>query len=436
MSKVFFAWPHRKMINQSLRKEAEKLYTIIDDYQKRYDAQNEKNTKELENYKNQLDSEFERVKTAILDKLSSEEEILQAISNIITDYAATYFERQLARKKIEIYEIQMGIIYEYLGFLSDQINETNIEINMLRERKEMLSREADVEDIIRLIHLSGDSFPIEGIINAKDLLKRVTDLENAAKRNLSNERITLSRIRAIIEERVSFLDEIQYISWVIDQKIKLNRELSYCHKEQIRLQSLLNKEADNVQKEIKRLSSVLLNMAREIRFFWAKKIVFVDADLYNCYVDIEIVQINQKSLKNDIYVDRYKKERLNREWVELSNTIDSLKSQKSNLINKRKSFLDFTWSNNVPIIKISSGEQSDEDIYVETRMPELILIESEGKCEALQVYQAELDRLNAEKEDTLRKKISLFLIPKKDLIVLLIINKKQWKTSLMRTKSH
>lgn len=68
----------------------------------------------------------------------------------------------------------MEIVNEYITFLSDQMRSIGLEIELLSKRRELLSREADVTDIIQLIRLSGQILPADCISDAKNLIDRIT----------------------------------------------------------------------------------------------------------------------------------------------------------------------------------------------------------------------------------------------------------------------
>lgn len=397
MKKADIVLPHRLLLNQSLRKEAEKLRTHIDEYQRKYDAQYQKNIEELDTTRDKLNIEFEHAQKTILESLSSDAETLQAISNAIAVYVSAYFERQLTYKKKEINTAQMEIVDEYIGFLSEQMRELGLEIDTLRERREMLSREADVSDIIRLVQLSGCALPVEEIHDAKELLDSVNKIMDAIFENDNKiEWYSLLNVKTILEERVSFMAEIQYITWIIEQKIQLSKELKIYREEQIKIKSPLIEEAEKLMDETKRINTVLYDKAKEIRFFWAQQIVYGNAELSDCFAEIDDVKKKQKRLKDDW--DDYENERLSRKYQEISRKIDRLKPEIEHHRATRKEFMAFAYRMNVPIIKIGKKDQYDEDVFAETRLSELQLIEAEGMKAAEENYQIDLERLIVEKE--------------------------------------
>lgn len=432
--------PHRLLLNQSLRKEADKLRGHIDEYQQRYDDQYQKNIEELDSERDRLNAEFEHAKEAVLGNLSSDVETLQAISDSIAAYVSAYFDRRLTYKKKEVNSVLLKLTNEYIGFLSDQMGEIGSEIEMLRARRELLSRDADVSDIIHLVSLSGCVLPVEDIRDAKSLLDHVNGRMDEV---FDEDRIawySLLNVRTILEERVSFLSEIQYITWVIEQKIQLSKELKNYRDEQYRLQSKLLADSDQLQKEIDGLSSVLWEKAKEIRFYWARPIVFIGAEIEDNLSHIkelngEIAELSEKKkslyynkadvqhdierMKDEHSSDSYKWDRLQRERRDLSDEIkdikskinnahseidtlksdmEDLKSKRSTWNEKRKSIQDLLRDNSSPLIRIGANNQTDDAAYAENRLEELVAIEAEGKKAADIVYKKELERLVAEKD--------------------------------------
>lgn len=207
-------------------------------------------------------------------------DVMQEISNDIASYVSTYFDRKVAYKRKESNAVQFRIVDEYVGFLSIQMKEIGSEIDLLCARKEILSREAEVSDIIHLIQLSGCAIPVQGIQNAKDLIETVNDRMNTiSEEDNKIEWYSLLSVRSILEERVAFLAEIQYITWAVEQKVQLSKELKTSREEQYALQNKLKDEAEQIQREIKEYSSILLDKAKRIRFFFAKQIVFIGAEI-------------------------------------------------------------------------------------------------------------------------------------------------------------
>ncbi len=427
--------PHRLFINQSLRKESEKLRVHIDEYKKRYDVQYQRIIEELDIEKGRLNSQFEQSKTEVLQVLSSDVEAMQVIGNTITVYVTTYFDRQLAYKQKEAITVQLRIVEEYADFLSDQMNKIGEEIDTLRTRIDLLSRKADIADILRLVQLSGSVVPIEEIHDAKQLLDAINHQVGITNEDNQIVRSSLLHVKRVLEERVSFLAEIQYFAWVIEQKIQLSKELRSWRDEQYILQKDLLVEIEQIQRVIVEYNSILWNKAKEIRFYWAKPIVFIGAEIEDSYsrikeleedveehsekidalkYDIEHVQQSIDQMKDEKSNDSFKWERLQQEKRSLINdkknalsqknvikaeigslyaSINTLKEKRKNWHAKRKTIQDLLGKNYAPLMKISDNNQRDDAVYANMRLRELEQIENEGRKAAEDDYQREYQEI-------------------------------------------
>lgn len=440
MRKTDMILPHRQMIHGSLRKEAEKLRRHIDEYRVKYKTQYQKNVEELEEAKNQLDLEYEQVKTSIMETLSSDAEAMKEISNIVVCYGSAYYNRRLAYKKRDINQIQMEIVNEYITFLSDQMRSIGLEIELLSKRRELLSREADVTDIIQLIRLSGQILPADCISDAKNLIDRITVQMEADYEEDRIKWYTLLNLRTILEERVSFVSEIQYIAWLIEQKRQLSKELKTYRNTEYKVQNKLQAEAESIEDEIKYYNSILVDNARVIRFYWARPMVFISAEIEekkeklrklkgsianyshskrSLFDEREGIISDIRDMKEQHSDDSIRWDRLQRERRSITDEIEDYKSRiddanseiehiNSDIVllrrrlngwnTKRKDILGLFKKYSVPLIRISSTNQFDEAVFAEIRLKELMIIEEDGIKAAQQTYQREFDKLISEKE--------------------------------------
>ena len=281
--------------------------------------------------------------------LSLDVNATQAITTAIACYIATFFERQLAYKMRQLNTIQKQIVQEYMGFLSEQMREIGVEIDSLRARSDLLFREADISDVIQLIRLSGCALPIGEKPDAQELLVTVNSrIEIAIKANNDIERYSLQNIRTILEERVSFLAEIRYISWVVEQKIQLSKELNTNRVDQAKKESKLETEADALQKKIEDISVALWDQAKKVRFYMARPLDSIDEEIEDNYSRIkdlrkEIADCSKKKkslyeekeeiqqdldrMKEDHSTDSFRWDRLRREKRDLTDEIKNVKSR-------------------------------------------------------------------------------------------------------------
>jgi len=448
MNKRDIARPHRLLINRSLHKEADKLRAHIDEYKQRYEDRFQQNIDELEAAQNKLNNDLEQAKESILTDLAAYQDVMEVISNSIVEYVSVYYNRQLLFKRKEVNALQLEIVKEYIQFLSDQMNEIGTEIKLLRDRIDLISREAAVDDVLQLIRLSGTALPIENVHNARELLDLVKNQMDAI---YDSDRTTwgvMLNVRRLLEERVSFLSEIQYITWVIEQKRQLSKELKGLRDIELQNQSDLQVSADVIQNDIDSAGERLLNIAKEIRFYWARPIVFIGADIQSkseviSYLGSEIrelsgrcnsrwnemksVQADIKAMKSYHSSDSYRWERLQRESQDLYEEyqslkskkdkccsdqesleleIDGLKSQRTEWNKTRKRIQEIMWNHSAPLMRIGSKDQYDDEAYAEIRMQELTDIAAESMKAAEVTYKDELGRIQTEKAALIHAKSS------------------------------
>lgn len=448
MDKKNIALPHRLLINRSLHKEADKLRAHIDEYKKRYEDQYQQNIEELEAARNRLNSDLQQAKESILNDLTEYQDVMEAISNSIIEYVSLYYNLQLLFKRKKVNSLQQKIVEEYIQFLSNQMNEIGTEIELLRERIDLISREAAVDDILHLINLSGAILPIENIHDARELLDLVKNQMDAIYDSDHTTWLVMRNVRQLLEERVSFLSEIQYITWVIEQKRQFSKELKRLRDIELQSQNNLQNAADMIHNDIEQASKRLFTIAKEIRFYWAKPMVNIGAEIEGKseekrYLESEIrelsVQRNSRwkemeSIQNDIEAmksnhssDSYRWERLQREKQDLheeirslkskqkkcgldkeslESDIDRLKSQKMEWNETRKRIQKVMWNHSAPLMRIGSKNQHDDEAYAEIRMQELTDIAAESMKTAELIYTVELEKKQTEKAALIEAKSS------------------------------
>lgn len=237
--------PHRLLINHSLNKEAEKLRSCIDDYQIEYNRKIECCAAEIEQVKADKNQEFENVKKLFSDKLESDKEFFDNIQCYLSEYIDFHFQLQVKKGILAIKKLEKENHIEYRKFLSQQIEIAKEDINVLKERKDILVLKANVDDVIKLISLSGAELIVDDNDNALTMLDKVSNLIDEHKGDKIR-RKSLMQLSIMLQERVEFLSAIKYISWVIGQKNKFRNQL-FSEKENV------TKNLNEKIKEIKQL---------------------------------------------------------------------------------------------------------------------------------------------------------------------------------------
>lgn len=369
--------PHRLEINRSLRKKAEELRDKIDNYAERYDAHYKKNTAELEAVKEKIDNEYEKAKEDAIRVISSASSELQELTNLISEYLTAFYNRKIFIKLIECNSIQQSIVKQYEHFLTQQMSEIGEEIDLLKKRIEILSGEADIQDILQLISLCGSAISIDNISSAQDLLDYISNLMSTSTENDSIQWYTLMNVRTMLEERVTFLDEIQFITWVIAQKIQLSKELKSIRNKQRTLLKKLQKEEKQLHDEKHSLDTVVTNTEHSIRFLFARKIVLLSVEIDSCYEEKDSRYSDLDSVKHDIddmktshSHDSYKWDRLQRDHKSIYGDIESLKSEIEIKQSNRKKW--HSRRNELfAIIQLRTRGKKDEQEFVHSRLQEL-----------------------------------------------------------------
>lgn len=439
MSKLDLFRPHRFLINPALRKEAEKLRAHIDEYQAKYEAHYQKCNEEIEQTKQQLDREYQEAKENMIECLKSYELDIQELSDAIATYITAYFSKKLTEKKQEINSAQLTMVREYVEFLSNQMREIGNEIDLLKARIDTLSNKADISDIIELIQISGNVLPVDDIHDAKGLMDLVSARMEMVDRENHIEWNILLNAKSIIAERISYVAEIQYISWVIQQKIQLSKELSTHRRTQKNLEIVLSEIADQLQIEITSLNSTLQATTRKIRFYWAKPIIQIDVDIADCYSKLrqlkdekselhdkkqalydkkddvqhdidrmiddhssdssrwESLQRDKSDLKDDIGHIKSEIESIKSDLDSCISEIDSLKSQKKKWLALKKTIEGLMKQHHVFLLKAGNRDQYDDEAYAAFRLSELRDIVDKGRQAALLEYKAEQDELQSQK---------------------------------------
>lgn len=441
--------PHRLLINRSLRQEAEKLRLHINQYEQEYENRYQILTDELEKAKDQFDADFEIAKGEVLKKLESDANTIQTMGEDFTTYIDAFFERKLTFKKKDINRLKQEIVKEYIGFLSNQMSEIGNEIETLQKRKHILASNAQIDDVMRLVELCGSSISFDGVEDANELLERISIKMGIVSESNTVEWYALLNAHALLEERVSFLAEIRYISWVIDQKKQMSKELKGLRDEQYRMRDLLRTDSLDIQTNIDILTKTIQEKARSIRFYWAKTIVYSGVEIDNSYRRIKECRSELNEVEEDTgrmisahSRDSFRWNRLQDEKSDLIDEISDLKltiscrkEDRNRSYSNRKEMQNLMRESSVPLVRIGINNQSDEEVFVTSRLEELTLIEKEGKVIAEEKYQAELDKLNKEKQ-SLEKEKDLNMSEINERLVQAQILVKQKKENLIEAKEN
>ena len=377
--------PHRLLVNRSLRKASEGLRSRIEDYQLEYDREIERYTAEIEQAKTDKDSDFDNVKLSLINELSKDKAFFDAVQAGLLEYVDLYLRRQCLNKILEIKTLEMQALIEYGYFLTEQMRLIGEEIEILEARKDKLVIQAKVDDVIELIGLSGCDLTVGSNDDAQSLLVKVSKLLDACDDKDSLTKHALLRLRAVLQERVDFLPIIQYISWTIQQKIQLSRQLSSERRKIISNENEKTNELLQVSEDIDSLNCLLEDQARIVREYWAipitqlnVEISFEDVKLNRIFKEIKVTNERIQEMISEHSSDSCTWERLQREKEDLKKKISPVKKEIKQLEDelwhwyaKEQKIRTLCEQNRVVPISDNTSQESDEWRIINKRLAEL-----------------------------------------------------------------
>ena len=431
--------PHRLLINRSLRKASEGLRSRVDEYQLEYDRKIERCTVEIEQAAEDKNRNFENIKLSLQDELSKDSDFFDSVQAGLLEYADMYLRSQYLYKMQEIKRLERQTLVEYGDFLTKQMGLIGEEIDILEARKAKLVLQAKVDDVIELIGLSGCELAIGSNDDASTLLAKVSESLDACDSDDRLTKFSLLRLRVVLQERADFLPMIQYISWTIQQKIQLSRQLST---ERRKINSDKDEKKDElrqVNESLGSLKRLLEEQARTVREYWAIPITQLNvqisfnektlkalfdsvngdqARLRNLFSELKDTNQQIQQMIDSRSDDSSKWERLQRQKAAYRDDISSTKARidrmqgqisqiKSELAaqkNTRKQWLDrrqMVYSlckrNNVYLISDNNSQETDECRIIHKRLTELYRIEEVKLAE--QRFQEESAQIQEHKEE-------------------------------------
>lgn len=296
MSVWDYVMPHRLLINKSLRKEAEGLRARIDAYQIEYERRVEECKEELKRVEEERQEKLLLFRDSLGKELQRESSFLESVAQDITSYADAYLHRNCLFKVRDIKKKQIEILQEDNDFLSNQMTLISKEIDYLRERQNELTSFTDVQDIIKLTLMSGYEISFDEEDDAKDLLDKVSQAISDCESNQEIERFALVRLKGIVQEKSEYLPTIKYIEWVIQQKIQFSKQLADKRSGVRNAQEAVWQEIKQIDDNISLITETLEEIAKRVRYYWAKPITYLNADICHTYIELKEERLR---LRND-----------------------------------------------------------------------------------------------------------------------------------------
>ena len=286
MSAWDYIMPHRLLINKSLRKASQELRDRVEAYQIEFDLRLEDCKADLQRAEENKNKELEAFKAALIQELSDERQVLEEIQECIVQYVDCFFYRAYLYQLIDIQKRQNEILHEDYVFLSNQMRIIDDEIVLLRERQNELTAFTRVDDIIQLATLTGYDLDFQSADDAKQLLGKISNALETYAGEDRVEKFALLRLKTIIQERSNYLPTINYISWVIRIKRQFRKQLSVKRSDIKKEQAVLRDEMTSTKNEARTLTDRMESLAKNVRYYWAKPITYINADI--CYAYIEL----------------------------------------------------------------------------------------------------------------------------------------------------
>ena len=278
--------PHRLQINKSLRKASQELRDKIDLCQIEYSRRLEDCQAEIKRAEEDKKTELEVFRAALFQELSADHQTLKQIQDSIIEYLECYFSRAYLYRLIDLNKRKNDIYNEDISFLNQEIKSIDNEVVLLRERQNELTAFSKVDDIIRLTTLTGNDLGFQTTDDARQLLGKISTALESYIGDDRVEKYALLRLKTIIQERSEYLPSISYITWVIQIKRRYRKQLASKCSDVKRKQAILHQEMASIKNEIQALTDRLGLAAEKVRYYWAKPITYLNADI--CYAYIEL----------------------------------------------------------------------------------------------------------------------------------------------------
>lgn len=402
----YFVMPHRILINGSLRRASSNTKNKIDAYNIEFERKIKKCEAELKQAEEGVQKSLAEVKNNLEEELKKDRLELEDIANEIVAYINTYFERTRLYTVRKLNSNKINIIEEKRQFVSEQVRLISEEVEILKKRQAELSTMCKVDDFIQLALYSGHELDLDIDDDVDKLLSKVSEAIKELNDESIIEKKALLKLRDIIQERSEYLSSVQYISWVIRQKIQYRKQLLSEKEEAQKNRQQLISENSAMNEEIARISEELGKKAKRIRYYWVKPLVYIKAEksyFYSKLAKIKSVKAELSELSESRSNDQDR-------WARLQNELESAKADiEKNVRAKSKEDWDpliKPWSDMRSFVfelckkyeapLMSPKQEIDENNLIQERLDEIQQIKEEGLAAAERQYKYEYEAIEAE----------------------------------------
>lgn len=414
---VFDYLPHRLALNWSLRKSADQLRMTVDECQEEYERRAATCEAEIGEAKSQLEARRKDVRTSLEAQLQTYEAEMAGLLDDVSSYSDCLLRLKCLRDQAKLQAAIFNIHKEDDRYLSEQMNLIGKEVELLRARRDELSALVAVDDFVELSQLSADVLKLATGEDCERLLRLISNKLDGLPAGHDAERFALRRLRSIVKERAEYLPLIQYVEWVIQQKIDFSKELKRTRATVRDQLGETKQDLGRVGAEIDEVTKELDMRARMVRMHWAGPIARLNAEIYyyskqksTTWDEMKSVEREIKHMKDAHPSDQWKRDHLTRQQEQCYSQYEQLKMQISEkkdstrrMSGIRRSVSNICSDNGVPLKGDGNRGKSDELAYVETRLADIEQIRADGYAAAVVECDAKKQALSQKRDARLDK---------------------------------
>ena len=339
--------PHRFFINRALRKASDELRDHIDSYRIEHEMAVQRCHNEIEIAKVEKERQFELSKQEYLHALSQDSIAMGELQTLFLDYVDFYLKKNLLHSIKSKVTLELQLVNEYGNFLTEQMQLISKEIFILKQRQEALLLQTKIDDVIDLLNITGADLSCNDSDNPKTLLEKVNLVFSEHKDISPQAKSALIKLRQVLQERAEYLQLIQYITWMVQQKRSLRRELFKERSTLNESKKPLNSQLSTIKIELNQLNELMLEKAICIRNIWAKPLAEIYIELASVaeslnqkYARQKYISAEIRTMKNERSSDSDRWEQLQAEGKSIYESIGQLNSRKTNLYEQRQQWFD------------------------------------------------------------------------------------------------
>lgn len=267
----------RPLLDRSLRKSSEELQRKVDAYRQEW----ERCRMQAEYAREEQDRKFDAAKLDMMKELSKDVEFYDGIREDLAGCIDLFFRQERLGKIKNAKDAEEKQVREGKIFLSQTMNAIGEEIVLLEERKNILSSQVYVDDILELLQMSGNDLAIRSDLDARSLYceisRKISDCDSLER----SEKNALQQLRALLEERVAFVSEIEYIEWVIRQKKQISFQCRQRRDDAERRARDCRAEIEELQSNWKDCQKQLQDRKKKLRLHWEEPIAQLSCEILN-----------------------------------------------------------------------------------------------------------------------------------------------------------